>query len=197
MWSLEKMQMMNFLRMRFHSTEFTKSENKGEKLMEENKTKELINVFSNTYELIRQAAHILDHESMTKVCQHDEDFQNRVLDLIVGICRTRVYTEVEFQDWSQYEEGKSSNGGCYMFSEHYYYSEQSDLWHKEYETSADFEYCPVCGRFENHIKYNEDESFAGYSCGRYTVISAAKLINIVIQFMLDYKDDEKHMMIVK
>lgn len=30
MWSLEKMQMMNFLRMRFHSTEFTKSENKGE-----------------------------------------------------------------------------------------------------------------------------------------------------------------------
>lgn len=34
--------------------------------MEENKTKELINVFSNTYELIRQAAHILDHESMTK-----------------------------------------------------------------------------------------------------------------------------------
>ena len=44
--------------------------------MEENKTKELINVFSNTYELIRQAAHILDHESMTKVCQHDEDFQN-------------------------------------------------------------------------------------------------------------------------
>ena len=165
--------------------------------MEENKTKELINVFSNTYELIRQAAHILDHESMTKVCQHDEDFQNRVLDLIVGICRTRAYTEVEFQDWSQYEEGKSSNGGCYMFSEHYYYSEQSDLWHKEYETSADFEYCPVCGRFENHMKYNEDESFAGYSCGRYTVISAAKLINIVIQFMLDYKDDEKPMMIVK
>lgn len=47
------------------------------------------------------------------------------------------------------------------------------------------------------MKYNEDESFAGYSCGRYTVISAAKLINIVIQFMLDYKDDEKHMMIVK
>lgn len=44
---------------------------------------------------------------------------------------------------------------------------------------------------------NDDESFAGYSCGRYTVISAAKLINIVIQFMLDYKDDEKHMMIVK
>lgn len=86
--------------------------------MEENKTKELINVFSNTYELICQAAHILDHESMTKVCQHDEDFQNRVLDLIVGICRTRAYTEVEFQDWSQYEEGKSSNGGCYMFSEH-------------------------------------------------------------------------------
>lgn len=155
MWSLEKMQMMNFLRMRFHSTEFTKSENKGEKLMEENKTKELINVFSNTYELIRQAAHILDHESMTKVCQHDEDFQNRVLDLIVGICRTRAYTEVEFQDWSQYEEGKSSNGGCYMFSEHYYYSEQSDLWHKEYETSADFEYCPVCGRFENHMKYDK------------------------------------------
>lgn len=80
--------------------------------MEENKTKELINVFSNTYELIRQAAHILDHESMTKVCQHDEDFQNRVLDLIVGICRTRAYTEVEFQDWSQYEEGNPLMGAA-------------------------------------------------------------------------------------
>ena len=50
--------------------------------MEENKTKELINVFSNTYELICQAAHILDHESMTKVCQHDEDFQNRALGVL-------------------------------------------------------------------------------------------------------------------
>lgn len=23
---------------------------------------------------------------------------------------------------------------------------------KEYETSADFEYCPVCGRFGNHVE---------------------------------------------
>ena len=165
--------------------------------MEGVKTKELINVFSNTYELIRQATHVLDNESMTKVCQQEQAFQNRVLDLIVGICRTRVYTEVEFQDWSQYVEGKSSNGGCYMFSEHYYYSEKSDLWRKEYEISADFEYCPVCGRFGNHEEYDEDESFAGYSCGRQAMISSAKLINIIIQFMLDYKDDEKHMLKVQ
>ena len=161
------------------------------------KTKESINVFSNTYELIKQAIHVLDHETITKVCQQDEIFQNYVLDLIVGICRTRVYTEIEFQDWSQYVEGKSSNGGCYMFSDHYYYNEKSDLWRKEYETSADFEYCPVCGRFENHEKYNEDESFVGYSCGKYTVISAVKLINIVICFMLDHKDDEKYMIKTK
>lgn len=39
--------------------------------MEGVKTKELINVFSNTYELIRQATHVLDNESMTKVCQQE------------------------------------------------------------------------------------------------------------------------------
>lgn len=44
--------------------------------MEGTKTKESINVFSNTYELIRQATHVLDDESMTKVCQQDEAFQN-------------------------------------------------------------------------------------------------------------------------
>ena len=51
------------------------------------------------------------------------------------------------------------------------------------ETKKEFGYMPTL------------VSYGG--CGRYTVISAAKLINIVIQFMLDYKDDEKHMMIVK
>lgn len=49
--------------------------------MEENKTKELINVFSNTYELIRQAAHPFLGQDMLSI--------HLPLDKTVQICEAQ------------------------------------------------------------------------------------------------------------
>ena len=81
--------------------------------MTEIKTNETINVFPCTYILISRAIRPLDYETITKICQQDEDFQKRVLDLLINICGSSIYTDIEFQDWSEYEPDKSSNGGCY------------------------------------------------------------------------------------
>lgn len=170
---------------------------KREKIMTEIKTNETINVFPCTYILISRAIRPLDHETITKICQQDEDFQKRVLDLLINICGSSVYTDIEFQDWSEYEPDKSSNGGCYRFSKHYYYNKDSDLWELQYETSADMEYCPICGHFGNHEEYNDDDTFIGYSCGSAKIISSTKMIQTVISFMLNYKDDTDHIMLVR
>lgn len=169
---------------------------KREKIMTEIKTNETINVFPCTFILISRAIRPLDHETITKICQQDEDFQKRVLDFLINICGSSVYTDIEFQDWSEYEPDKSSNGGCYRFSKHYYYNKDSDLWELQYETSADMEYCPICGHFGNHEEY-DDDTFIGYSCGSAKIISSTKMIQTVISFMLNYKDDTDHIMLVR
>lgn len=71
---------------------------KREKIMTEIKTNETINVFPCTYILISRAIRPLDHETITKICQQDEDFQKRVLDFLINICGSSVYTDIEFQD---------------------------------------------------------------------------------------------------
>lgn len=71
---------------------------KREKIMTEIKTNETINVFPCTYILISRAIRPLDHETITKICQQDEDFQKHVLDLLINICGSSVYTDIEFQD---------------------------------------------------------------------------------------------------
>ena len=107
---------------------------KREKIMTEIKTNETINVFPCTYILISRAIRPLDHETITKICQQDEDFQKRVLDLLINI--------------------------------------------------------------GNHEEY-DDDTFIGYSCGSAKIISSTKMIQTVISFMLNYKDDTDHIMLVR
>lgn len=59
-------------------------------------------------------------------------------------------------DDSQYEDGKSLNGGCYGFST-IYTREPDNRWRISYDTTADFEYCHSCGSFINgdHVCYDE------------------------------------------
>ena len=118
-----------------------KPKGKKENIMTKTKENKTINVFPCTYVLISRAIRPLDHEIITKICQQDEDFQKRVLDLLINICGSSVYTDIEFQDWSEYEPDKSSNGGCYRFSKHYYYNKDLDFWELQYETSADMKSC--------------------------------------------------------
>ena len=50
-------------------------------------------------------------------------------------------------DYSNWEAGKSCNGGCYSFSREYIWNGSS--YNVEFGTSAEFYYCEYCGSFYN------------------------------------------------
>ena len=73
--------------------------------------------------------------------------------------------KVIFNDDSEYVAGKGSNGGCYSFWEKYE-NLGNGIFRKSYHTSADFDYCPICGIFgctwceeEDYETVTEEELF--------------------------------------
>ena len=97
-------------------------------------------------------------------------------------------TIIKICDYSQFNSEKSCNGGGYGF-----WTEYSNLGNGKievsYGTTADFEFCPVCGGFSNHAaKDGEDSYESGYNCGEYEIITAEELVNRIY----DFKEDEDH-----
>lgn len=88
---------------------------------------------------------------------------------------------VRFNDYSEYESGKSNNGGCYGFWTDYDLLENGN-WEVSYGTSADFEYCPVCGSFNDHYEGDDCCYESGYSCGEYETITEAELLKRINEF---------------
>lgn len=85
---------------------------------------------------------------------------------------------VRFNDFSEYESGKSNNGGCYGFWTDYNRLENG-LFEVSYGTTADFSYCPVCGSFNDH--YVGDDEIE-YSCGDFETISESELLKLINDF---------------
>lgn len=56
--------------------------------------------------------------------------------------------KVTLNDDSHYEGDRCNTGGCYGFWEEYI-NIGNEIWEFRYRTTADFEYCPVCGNFGN------------------------------------------------
>lgn len=75
------------------------------------------------------------------------------------------YKKIEVVDFSDYESGKSCNGGNYAFST-IFRRVNDNMFEITYSTSADFEYCPVCGAFH---EYDEER------CGNTKTISTEEL----------------------
>ena len=88
---------------------------------------------------------------------------------------------VRFNDFSEYESGKSNNGGCYGFWTDYTRLENGKF-EVSYGTTSDFEFCPVCGSFNNH--YEGDNSYykSGYSCGEFESITENELLKLINNF---------------
>ena len=63
--------------------------------------------------------------------------------------KIKAAKKVILKDYSQYEYGKSSNGGCYAFFKEFNRIDNTDNWEVEYSTSADFPYCPYGAGFQN------------------------------------------------
>ena len=148
-----------------------------------------VEIYANTLTLIQKALPYLRQGLMEKVLQKSEKFQNNILKIITGIENGKI-SEVILQDWSQYVEDKSSNGGSYYFGTHYYYEQEENMWLKQYETSADMEFCPVCGMFGDHEEYAEETGeFIGYTCREPEYYRSCAMIRIIVKFMLNHADD--------
>ena len=79
---------------------------------------------------------------------------------------------IRFNDFTEYETGKSSNGGCYGFWTDYNRLENG-LFEVSHGTTADFEYCPVCGDFHS---YDEE------TCGEYQTVTESELLKLINVF---------------
>lgn len=95
---------------------------------------------------------------------------------------------VRINDYSQYVEGKSCNGGCYGFWTDYKRTETG--WEISYGSTADsdFSYCPCCGSFNDHYNYKNKN----YTCGEFEVITTEELEEIIRSFEEEHEDDEKY-----
>ena len=88
---------------------------------------------------------------------------------------------VRFCDYTEYESGKSNNGGCYGFWTDYNRLENGK-WEVSYGTTADFEYCPVCGRFNDHYEGDDCWYESGYSCGEFKTVTETELLKLINDF---------------
>lgn len=88
---------------------------------------------------------------------------------------------VRFCDYTEYESGKSNNGGCYGFWTDYDRLENGK-WEVSYGTTADFDYCPVCGSFNNHYEGDDCWYNSCYSCGEFKTVTETELLKQINKF---------------
>lgn len=95
------------------------------------------------------------------------------------------FNKVVFNDFSQYVEGKSCNGGCYGFWVTYHRT--GDVFTAVHGTTAEFDYCPVCGSFSSHYEGDDSCFESEYSCGEYETVSEEQLLELI----RDFKEDDE------
>lgn len=89
---------------------------------------------------------------------------------------------VRFCDYSNYDSEKCNNGGCYGFWTDYNRLENGK-WEVNYGTTADFEYCPVCGSFNEHYEGDEGCYESDYSCGEFETVTENELLKLINEFV--------------
>lgn len=94
---------------------------------------------------------------------------------------------VRFCDYTEYNPEKCNNGGCYGFWTDYIRLENGN-WEVSYGTTADFDYCPCCGSFNDHYEGDDCCYESGYSCGEYNTVTESELLECINDF--DETDDE-------
>lgn len=91
------------------------------------------------------------------------------------------YKRIRFCDYREYESGRHNNGGCYGFWTDYE-NMGNGTWEVSYGTTADFNYCSVCGQFDDHYEGEESVYDSGYSCGEYKTVTDAELLQLINDF---------------
>lgn len=89
---------------------------------------------------------------------------------------------VKFCNYSEYDHNKCNNGGCYGFWTQYDRTE-CGLFEVSYHTTADFEYCPCCGSFNNHCASEDNDIYeSGYTCGEFETVTETELLELINNF---------------
>ena len=89
--------------------------------------------------------------------------------------------KVRFNDYTSYNPDFCRNGGCYGFWTNFTWIEDG-LFAVSYGTTADFEFCRVCGTFGNHTEWDDERREYYYSCGEYEVVTEEQLLKLINEF---------------
>lgn len=72
----------------------------------------------------------------------------------------RNVNRVDITNWTEYDPDRCNNGGAYSYTT--IYRRNGDRWAVTYSTSAEFDYCPYCGRFGDDCGYTHPEHISTY-----------------------------------
>jgi hypothetical protein len=82
--------------------------------------------------------------------------------------------EVLVFDDSRFEPGRCNNGGQYRFVERFT-QRQPGCWELSFQTTAEFDFCPFCGEFGDHLVHDEGEDEWYHQCGPFDTFSTQEL----------------------
>lgn len=88
---------------------------------------------------------------------------------------------IRFNDYTNYDSDKCRNGGCYGFWTDYNRLENG-TWEISYGSTADMEFCPCCGSFNDHYEGDDCCYDSGYSCGDFETVMESELLEIINNF---------------
>lgn len=83
--------------------------------------------------------------------------------------------KVILNDESEYNPDTCHTGGNYAYYTIYERVANTETWEMSFGTSAEFDYCPVCGNFQDH----RDPDGDGYICGDFEIITTDELNEVI------------------
>lgn len=87
------------------------------------------------------------------------------------------FNKIRFNDYSEYDDTRCNNGGCYGFWDNY--TRCDDGWRVSYGTTAEFDFCPICGGFGNSCGCSDED---------YLIVTTEELLDKIASF----EEDEDH-----
>ena len=101
-----------------------------------------------------------------------------------------MHKKIRFSDYSDYDPNLCHDGGRYGFWTDYI-REESGNYRIEYGTTSDMEFCPCCGSFNDHYRYDPEDGVY-YECGDFERISEAEVKLQIEEFEENHKGDENY-----
>lgn len=140
------------------------------------------------YEMLDEAILYIDFKKIRVLPKFTYELREDPKPITFDTCNT-----VRLSDYSDYKSDKCNNGGCYGFWTDYSRLENGK-WELSFHTTADFDYCPCCGSFnDHHVWSDEDDIYdSGFSCGKFETISTEELVNIINEFEKQHGNDDNY-----